>query len=68
MPTTNDTNYYRDTAMDALIYSVLFYILSDPTTYKYTSKIMPKLVKDRTLLHALVYFIFYFIIRLILKR
>mgnify|MGYP006906262108 FL=1 len=61
-------NHERDIFFDTLIYSILFYILSDKNTYMYTKNILPNSIKDRTFLHAFVFAFAYGMIRMILKR
>lgn len=69
MYTMKDNQHYqRDLFMDALIYSIVFYILSEPNTYKFTANVFPKAIKDRTFLHAFVFAVAYTVIRLVLKR
>ena len=61
-------NHERDILIDTLIYSIVFYILSDKNTYTYTKNIFSNSIKDRTFLHAFVFAFAYGMIRLILKR
>ncbi len=65
---TKSKHYERDVFMDTLIYSIVFYILSDKNTYTYTKNVLPNMIKDRTFLHAFVFAFAYVMIRLILKR
>ena len=53
---------------DALMFCTLFYILSDKKMYAMTAPVLPKLVKNRVLLHALVFALLFIIINKISKR
>ena len=64
----DNQHYQRDLFMDTLIYSIVFYILSEPNSYKFTAKLFPKAITDRTFLHAFVFAFAYAVIRIILKR
>ncbi len=58
----------KDIMMDSAMYGSLFYILASPKMYQLTSKILPKVIKDRVLLHALVYMIVFLLIQKLTKR
>lgn len=58
----------RDLAIDALLYATLFYILSNKQMYNLTSSCMPKLIKDRVILHAMMFLVSYVLIQKMLKR
>lgn len=53
---------------DALMFGTLFYILSDKKMYAMTAPVLPKLVKNRVLLHALVFALMFILIHKISKR
>jgi hypothetical protein len=53
---------------DALMFATLFYILSDKRMYALTAPVLPKLVKNRALLHALVFALLFVLIQKISKR
>lgn len=53
---------------DALLFGTLFYIISDKRTYALTAPLLPKLVKNRVLLHALVFALLFVLIQKISKR
>lgn len=53
---------------DALMFGTLFYILSDKKMYALTAPLLPKLVKNRVLLHAVVFALLFILIQKISKR
>lgn len=53
---------------DALMFATLFYILSDKRMYAMTATIFPKLVKNRAMLHALVFALLFILVQKISKR
>lgn len=53
---------------DALLFGTLFYILSDKKMYALTAPVLPKLVKNRVLLHAIVFALLFILIQKISKR
>ena len=55
-------------ATDALMFATLFYILSDKRMYALTAPVFPKLLKNRALLHTLVYALLFVLIQKISKR
>lgn len=55
-------------ATDAAMFSILFYILSDKRMYAMTASVLPKLIKNRVLLHALVFALLFVLIQKISKR
>lgn len=57
-----------NTARDATMYSILFYILSHPQMYKLTAKILPRVITDRALLHAVVFMMVYMLIHKVTNR
>ena len=57
-----------NTIRDATMFGALFYILSNPKMYSITGPVLPKLIKDRTFLHAIVFMVAYIIIQIITKR
>jgi hypothetical protein len=62
------TPIQKEIMLDSLMYSTLFYILASPKMYSMTSGMLPKLVKDRVLLHALVFMLVYVLIQKLTKR
>jgi hypothetical protein len=57
----------RGVILDSIMYSALFYILANKNMYGLTSKILP-IMKDRVLLHGIVFSIIYIIIQKLIKR
>lgn len=53
---------------DAILFGTLFYILSDKKMYALTAPVLPKLIKNRVLLHAIVFAIMFILIQKISKR
>lgn len=70
--TNKYTNHTRmnmsELYVDALMFATLFYILSNTKMYEITSSIFPMLIKDRVLLHAIVYALVYVMIQKLTKR
>jgi hypothetical protein len=57
----------KDYAIDAVMYSTLFYLLSQKDVYERTQNIL-KFVKDRAIIHAIVFGIVYILIQKMTKR
>jgi hypothetical protein len=58
----------KEIMLDSVMYSSLFYVLANPNMYTMTSKLFPKMVKDRVLLHSVVFLVVYAMIQKITKR
>ena len=55
-------------AVDSLMFATLFYVLSNWKMYDMTAKIFPGVIKDRVILHAVVYALLFVLIQKITKR
>lgn len=62
------TPQVRDVLIDSLLYSMLFYVLANKQMYGLTAKLLPNLVKDRVLLHAVVYALVFVLIQKLTAR
>lgn len=58
----------KDIMLDSVMYGSLYYILASPKMFQITSKLFPKIIKDRVLLHALVYMLVFLMIQKLTKR
>jgi len=57
----------RDVVLDSVMYSILFYVLSNRKMYDMTSRIFPRF-RDRVFLHTIVYMLVYLIIQKMTRR
>ena len=58
----------RDVLVDSVLYATMFYVLANKQMYSMTSKILPKMISDRVLLHAVVFMMLYLIIQKLTSR
>lgn len=68
MPITKLSPETVSLSIDALMFSALFYVLSSTKMYGLTSNVFPKLIKDRVLLHAIVFALVFVLIQKVTKR
>jgi hypothetical protein len=57
----------RDLLIDSVLFSTLFYLVAHPSTYGMTKSVLP-MMKDRVLVHAMVYALVFFMIQYSVKR
>ena len=57
----------RDVVLDSVMYSILFYVLSNRKMYDMTSRIFARF-RDRVFLHTIVYMLVYLIIQKMTRR
>lgn len=62
------TTTQKEVMLDSIMYSSLFYVLANPNMYMMTAKLFPKMLKDRVLLHTLVFMVMYVSIQKITRR
>lgn len=57
----------KDYAIDAVMYSTLFFLLSQKSLYERTQNML-KFVKDRVLIHAMIFGLVFLLIQKVTKR